>query len=599
MRATISTDARLRRNDVLPEGSLAGLERLASGRKLANTIQVGPSPWLTEMGVVSELEFKRRAMAEGRFTFHAQIGYRSLDDSCRAWAEVHDRLAATANAAPDRYGICLDWSMGYPRAERDGRPRGTGLILDGPDDFIRLTSMAPVAPHFGDFVLGMPSAVENVSAAVLAGATTIGNLAQYFTFRLPGWTDDVGTTLATVEALGLIAGQSVPMLVHSNLDDGYAAWMEDMGATVGFAMVERWIVEELIGVPLGHCFGHTFSDPVKRLAFQIAMAEVNPTPGTMIYGNTTLYGPVPTANYGALASYILVDAYALANRHSGQALTPIPVTEAQRIPTIDEVVDAHLAARRMVERVPDLSGIMSTTAATELAQTMLARGRRFYERLRDGLESAGFDTADPAEVMLALRRIGPLGLEARFGDRDEGKPVTSPFVSEIDKLADDVLATIDPQDAETVAKGDIKLVVATTDVHFYGKRLLGIVLGKLGIELVDGGVSVDPDVLADVAAQSGAHGIAVSTYNGVALSFSQRLRGELARRGVSPRVFVGGRLNEIMDDSASSLPVDVADEIRQMGTTPCETIDVMVKALADDVRRNALAGATSVKRRQA
>ncbi len=599
MRATISTDAPLRRNDVLPEGSLGGLERLARGRDRAKGIQVGKSPWLAKEGVSSELEFKRRAMAEQRFTFHAQIGYRSLDDSCRAWSEVHDRLAATAAAAPDRYGICLDWSMGYPRAERAGRPRGTGLILEGPDDFIRLTNMAPVAPHFGDFVLGMPSAVENVSAALLAGSTTIGNLAQYFTFRLPGWTDDVGTTLATVEALGLIAGQSVPMLVHSNLDDGYAAWLEDMGATVGFAMVERWIVEDLIGAPLGHCFGHTFSEPVKRLAFQIAMAEVNPTPGTMFYGNTTLYGPVPTANYGALASYILVDAFALANRHSGQALTPIPVTEAQRIPTIDEIVDAHLAARRMVERVADLAPIMSTTAAIELSQSMLSRGRRFYERLRDGLESAGFDTTDPAEVMLALRRIGPLGLEARFGDRDDGKPVTSPFVSEIDNLADKILATIDPQDAEVVGASGSKLVVATTDVHFYGKRLLGIVLGKLGIELVDGGVSVDPDVLADVAAESGAHGIAVSTYNGVALSFSQRLRGELARRGVAPRVFVGGRLNEIMDDSASSLPVDVADEIRQTGAVPCDTIDVLVKALADDVRRASPGGSASAIRRRA
>jgi hypothetical protein len=369
MRATVANDTPLRRQDVLPEGPLAGRERLERGRERAGSIRVGASPWLAKHGVASELEFKRRAMSEGRFTFHAQIGYRSLDDSCRAWAEVHDRLAATASAAPDRYGICLDWSMGYPRAERAGRPRGTGMILEGPEDFIRLTNMAPVAPHFGDFVLGMPSAVENVSAALLAGSTTIGNLAQYFTFRLPGWTDDVATTLATVEALGLIAGQSVPMLVHSNLDDGYAAWMEDMGATVGFAMIERWIVEDLIGVPLGHCFGHTFTEPVKRLAFQIALAEVNPTPGTMIYGNTTLYGPTPVANFGSLASYILVDAFALANRNSGQALTPIPVTEAQRIPTIEEVVDAHLAARRMVERVPELAPIMSTAAATELAQS--------------------------------------------------------------------------------------------------------------------------------------------------------------------------------------------------------------------------------------
>jgi hypothetical protein len=27
----------------------------------------------------------------------------------------------------DRYGICLDWNMGYPRAQRKSNLRGTGL----------------------------------------------------------------------------------------------------------------------------------------------------------------------------------------------------------------------------------------------------------------------------------------------------------------------------------------------------------------------------------------------------------------------------------------------------------------------------------------
>ncbi|MHB2268228.1 hypothetical protein [Aliihoeflea sp. PC F10.4] len=58
------------------------------------------------------------------------------------------------------------------------------------------------APYFGDFMLGLPGAVENTRAALAAGVTTIGNLGQYFTFRLPDWDDDVATTEATVTALG-------------------------------------------------------------------------------------------------------------------------------------------------------------------------------------------------------------------------------------------------------------------------------------------------------------------------------------------------------------------------------------------------------------
>src|ERR1700675_1163805 len=59
-------------------------------------------------------------------------------------------------------------------------------------------------------------------AALVAGTTAIGNLGQYFTFRLPYWDDDIATTEATVTALGLIAAQDVEILVHSNLDDGFA-----------------------------------------------------------------------------------------------------------------------------------------------------------------------------------------------------------------------------------------------------------------------------------------------------------------------------------------------------------------------------------------
>ncbi|GGE05848.1 hypothetical protein GCM10011390_26100 [Aureimonas endophytica] len=571
-------DRPLDRRTILGEAPLDGAGALARGADRARLVRLGPNPFLAARGVESELAEKRRLIAERCLSFHAQIGYRDPAESRRAYAEIHDRLARHG-AAPDRYGICLDWSMGYPAAQRPGRPCGTGMILTGPEDFVALTAAAPVAPHFGDFVLGMPAAVENASAALLAGSTTIGNLSQYFTFRLPGWDDDLGTTLATVEALGLLAAQDVRILVHSNLDDGYAAWFEDMGSALGFAMVERWIVEELIGLPLGQCFGHTFTEPVKRLAFQLALSRVNPTPGTMLYGNTTLYGPEPVANYGALASYLLVDAFSQWTNPSGHALTPIPVTEAQRIPTVAEIVEAHLAGRRLAERIGDLAPLLSTAEAGPLADRLVTTGTRFRDRLMAGLEEGGFDLADPAEMLLALRRIGPAELERRFGETAAGEAVASSFVDEIETLARRVLAAIPETEKLALARQRPRIVVATTDVHFYGKRLLTLVLTRLGLDVIDGGVSVDADVLAERAAAASAEAVAVSTYNGVALSFAQKLMGELSRRKIAPRVFIGGRLNEIMADAGSSLPVDVGAEIRQSGALPCRTVEELVAAL--------------------
>ena len=145
-------------------------------------------------------------MAQGEVMFHSQIGYRQLEKSTRAYAEIYERLQRVGYRI-DRYGICLDWNMGYPSDQRSKHPRGTGMILKGPEDFRTLTHSAPIAPHFGDFMIGMPAAVENVAAALQAGSTSIGNLGQYFTYRLPQWHDEIdlgqypGNRLARLLAL--------------------------------------------------------------------------------------------------------------------------------------------------------------------------------------------------------------------------------------------------------------------------------------------------------------------------------------------------------------------------------------------------------------
>ncbi|MDX1574856.1 MAG: hypothetical protein R3285_01605, partial [Kiloniellales bacterium] len=282
--------------------------------------------------------------------------------------------------------------------------RGTGMILKGPEAFARLTAAAPVAAHVGDVVLGFPAAVETTQAALAAGSTAIGNLGQYFTFRLPGWDDDVATTEATVTALGLIAGQQTEILVHSNLDDGFAATLSDLTSALGAALIEKYLVEDLAGGRVSHCHGHHFSEPVARLAFQIALSRANPTPGTMVYGNTTSYRGEPAANYASLAGYLLVDVLAQARNPSGHAVTPVPVSENRRIPEVDEIVDAQLFADRLIDQAPDQTPLFDPAEAEALAERLLRGGQAFRDRTLAGLAEAGFATDDCLELMLALRR---------------------------------------------------------------------------------------------------------------------------------------------------------------------------------------------------
>ena len=79
-------------------------------------------------------------------------------------------------------------------------------------------------------------------------------------------------------------------------------------------------------------------DPLTRLAFQRALARVTSTPGSMVYGNTTIYGAGEVENYANLASYLLVDIIGQRAEPTGHGLNPVPVTEALRIPEIDEIV---------------------------------------------------------------------------------------------------------------------------------------------------------------------------------------------------------------------------------------------------------------------
>jgi hypothetical protein len=284
----------LTRAEVFPEGRLpATAELVARGRARAREVTVGPSPFLAEHGVASESEYKRRCMEAGRVMLHGQVGFRDPEKTGDAYASIHERLQASGYTV-DRYGICLDWSMGYPRAERRDRPRGTGLILEDDEDFVALTRRAPVAAHFGDFVMGMPAAVENTTAALRAGSTAIGNLGQYFTFRLPHWDDDVTTTAATIEAIALVAAQQCEVLVHSNLDDGFAAVFCDLACALGAVLLECRVVEELLGARLAHCYGHTYSGAAREV-FQRALAGVTHTPGTMTRRATTKCSPTTSS----------------------------------------------------------------------------------------------------------------------------------------------------------------------------------------------------------------------------------------------------------------------------------------------------------------
>jgi hypothetical protein len=575
----------LTRKDIFPEDHLPSTPELqARGRELAKIHRVTPGPFLKENAVPSEAEFKRRESAAGRIMLHAQIGFRDLEKSRRAWGEIHESCRRKG-VRVDRYGISLDWAMGLPAKERKTAVKGTGILLSRPEDFVSLTEVAPVAPHFGDFIMGFPAAVENTCAALAAGATSVGNLGQYFTFRLPNWDDDVATTTATVTALALLAAQEQEVLVHSNLDDGFAGLFTDLASVLGFVLIEKEIIEGLLGANLSHCWGHHFSDPQRRLAFHLALSAVNPTPGTMVYGNTVSYRGEAGANFASLANYLLVDVIGQTVRPSGHAINAVPVTENSRIPEIDEIIDVQLFAGRMAQQAaPTWSKLVDVEQAMTVAEQIAVGARRFRDNVVQGLEQAGVDSSSAVEMLLAMKRLGPKRIEELWGagQADRTQPrgrrpaVRAPFVEELDALADHHLDRIGSDLSKRIGGLKPRVIVATSDVHEHGKMALEQVLRQLGAEIVDGGVSTDPEALARAAIANAAEAVLLSTYNGIALDYFESLKSCLPE---GFPVLIGGRLNQVPSGSNSSLPVDVSAELAAGGAIICREIEDAVPAL--------------------
>ena len=546
---------------------------------MAQEWRLGRSAFMIATGFASEVDYKSSITT--RIMQHAHIGFRSVDRTLEALRQVHG-TCAERGVTVDRFGITLDWSMGYPQALRAKAARATGIVFSGPEDFARVTGAVAAPMHFGDFMLGLPGALDNTKAAIAAGATSLGNLGQYFTFRLPGWDDDVATTEATVIALGLIAAQNGAVLVHSNLDDGFAGMFQDMCCSLGMVLVEKHIVEGLIGTPLAHCYGHHFSDPMSRMAFQAALARVSTTPGTMIFGNTVSYQSSEAGNYASLASYLLPDMMALGRWPTGHAVNPVPVTENQRIPDVDEIIDAQTFAHRLGQHAPLHAALVDWPVVEDIATRMVAGGQRFAAALLAGLEEMGVEMSDPAQMLLAIRRLGPRRLEAAFGPGPligalRVPAVQAEWARELDDMA--TAWTAKQQNAAILQRSGLKVCIGTSDVHEHGKYLVERALTGLGVQLLDGGVSVDPEVLVHRALAMGADVIAISTYNGVARSYVSAVLAALSESGATLPVLVGGMLNEVPSESNTGLPVDVSAELAALGAVPCLDLDGMLAAL--------------------
>jgi methylmalonyl-CoA mutase cobalamin-binding subunit len=540
----------------------------AQAKSLAAQISIGRSAFLDAYGVRSELEYKQQAIRDKQIMYHAHIGMNDVGSTAAAVAKIHQQLTARGFHL-DRAGFALDRRMGLPPEMRGAAAAETGPMLERQQDWNALAQAAPIQPHLGDFMIGQPASVANTVEALRIGCTTIGNLSQFFTFEAPGWSDAEATAAQTYQAIVMLAEfRDQGVMLHSYLEDGFGALFKHCSTVAGWAMLERYIVEELIGARLTHCIGGLTTDPVKRAGWVLALHEIHQQEqiGSMIYGDTISFGPDFENNRALTAEYLMWDILIQLHAPSGHAVLPLPVTEAIRIPSADEIIEAQLFGRQVEATARRLYPHMDFSAAEAFAATVCRQGRQIYDNALAGLADMGVDTGNPLQMLFVLKKLGAQRFEELFStDLDAAQsPVTDMYA-----MARDVVDAHRPMFSEESFRARVKgkrFMVASSDVHEHAAGALAQLLSEAGARVVYLGAEQNPGDLIAALQANPVDALLLSTHNGMALEYANQLKQLLEAALLTLPVIMGGVLNQKIE--GHSLPVPVIDELKALGMHP-------------------------------
>ena len=550
------------------------------GRLMAQDVKIGRTAFMDKVGLASEVEYKKACIREKKVMYHAHIGMGSWQATAEALNYLYQN-SREMGFKVDRAGICLDRRMGLPAKFRDIVPAETGPMLTSPEAWIQVGSVVPIQPHMGDFMIGFPASTENTLNALRAGVTTIGNLSQFFAHEVPMWHDHVRTTFETVRALSLMGAlRDRGALIHSYLEDGYGALFSDCATIAGWALLERYIVEDLLGGKLSHCIGGLTVDPVKRVGWVFALHEIHQHDclGSMFYGDTISFTHNFVANQALVSEYLLWDIMAQFECPTGHAVLPLPVSEALRTPSAEEIADAQNLGHRVEDTARRLYPHMNFDLPHEFARIVTAEGKTVFDNAMEGFKEAGVDVCDPIKLLYLLKRLGPGLFEEMFGAGKTDaaylrgrKPVVMTDVFEASTTFLNHYRQTIVEHVQNRTLAGRRFLIASTDVHEHAILIINQILTEVGAEMTYLGAEKNPDVVVSEACRHKVDAILLSTHNGMALEYAHKVKAELKKQHLKIPVIMGGVLNQKFEDQA--LPVNVFNDLKEMGFFPYKTLD--------------------------
>lgn len=576
-------------SELLPADMPDGREVVEEGKAMAAGLERERSLFCQENGVASEREWREKARTEGFTCTCMNIGLATWAETREGLEKIYENALSRGVRPPDRFNLIAERRMGLPKDQRADAPQETGPVMMTSQDWWELAHTVPIQPEAADNTIGGPASVENAIDALQAGITTIGVLSQY-SWRWPYFDDDVGQTVEVLKAAGLLAAfKDDGVIFDSYLEDGYPGVFHDYANYVGWAMVERYVSEELIGAALSPSWGGLTQDPVVKSAVTLALDAVNPdkVPLSYVQGDTIGNTPDFDANMAVLNTDVLFMKMVEHRYRLGGAPIAVPVTETERIPSWDEVATVQTISRRLEDYAPMVEPVIDWGKIEALRDELVQGGRRFFESVIHGLSHAGIDVRDPAQMLLVLKRLGSERCEELFGAgapdpeylRGRRPILQTDLVKSTMKERERLLAELHERREQEAIRG-MKVLVTSTDVHEFSAFLLTQTLSAVGADVIDFGINRDPEDIVKAVVETDADAVVITTHNGVARSFGQRLMKELGVAGVGGTpVFMGGVLNE--DVEGSDVPIDVRADLNAQGIETPGSIDRLVDALVD------------------
>lgn len=576
--------------ELIPKDFPDGKELVEEGKKLAATIEIGQNGFdLYRDG--SFLEWFLNEQFSDNIIFFPQLGLKTLDEQVEGIKSLHIEFKKRDIDIGMMF-VTASLLNGLPFDARERVPSGTSYVYNGVEDYKKVATAAPILVAFGDYAVGSPNSVENVVNALTAGCPALGTLSQ-FSWRFPYWDDDVTQIVETVKSMGIVAGKREEMVeMSSYLGDGIPSAFIDHASMVGYTLVEQYVAEKLCGAAYSMGMGGLMNNIISKCATWLAINEAGKLDEESsvighFEGNTIDVTEDTAFNYGLVVSDFILFAILERKYKTGAVYTPKPVTEAIRVPTVTEVVDATAACHGALKRIKEIedANTFDDTAILELKDTLVKGGGQFFDNTMNGLSELGVDIEDPAQILFALKKLGASGLEQRFSS---GKKDTSRhwgFVpihitdkqKRYDELVENYLQDIKNQRLGDHLKGK-SIIVASGDSHEFAVYVIKNVLDRLGVKIINGGKERDPEYLLHLAEELRIENIAISLHNGQCVDWVKTFIEQAETRKQTIRLFVGGVLNTMLD--SSSEPVDAVSILKEYNAIPCKNVVELVRKLS-------------------